>query len=684
MTDAAKPPSDACGSRGSRRAQPTRRSRGARGNRTARDPRGPGEPRRTRGARGPKQRAPRRSAERAAAFDAFYKDSRDRLLVQTLALTGDLTAARSAVRDAYVVAWHHWRKIARQSDPEYVVRGYAYRFGLRRRSARPWGRRKDGDESARATLDALASISLHQRKAVILTQLAGVDMAQAAREIGVPIESAERELAAGAALFAHDREIPTSQIHQTLVDLEGMTHAVTWPRVTIIRRAGGARRRAHTLIGATAAVAIFAAAGAVITDGSGLRPTLDRQVRQLAAARTSHDPGVGLPATGMLTTTALSQHLHGRGWTLDGTTDNSSGNGLVQPCQGARYADPNGTAALVRHFHSGQGAKAAAYVQTAEASRAKTSAESAYRTALGWFTSCEPSASQDITKVPETHMVSTAQTPGVGDESAVVVLQTAKPRSSYVVGLARTGQFTTTTSLRAKAAPGKAEQQDVADLLGSAVDRLCHLPGGGACAPTKVKVGHSPAFPGGRDATVLTTVDLPLLGVGHGRLVGTAARPVSGERGDTGVVGCDVVRLVGSYAGSRIGSNLTRSFVFVGGNLPKETGLTQVVGTLPAGKATAFADQMGKQLGKCPQQNKSLGTHVDQLADHHTHATAVQAWRMSTELSGNRTVEYDVAIVRSGGSLSQLIYVSAPGARMADGDFVDLAKRALERLPQLG
>ena len=43
-------------------------------------------------------------------FDAFYKETRSRLLLQTYALTGDLPASRSAVRDTFVVAWHHWRE----------------------------------------------------------------------------------------------------------------------------------------------------------------------------------------------------------------------------------------------------------------------------------------------------------------------------------------------------------------------------------------------------------------------------------------------------------------------------------------------------------------------------------------------------------------------------------------------
>ena len=51
-------------------------------------------------------------------FDEFYKSIRSSLLQQTFALTGDLSASRSAVRDAYVAAWHHWRKVSRLEDRE--------------------------------------------------------------------------------------------------------------------------------------------------------------------------------------------------------------------------------------------------------------------------------------------------------------------------------------------------------------------------------------------------------------------------------------------------------------------------------------------------------------------------------------------------------------------------------------
>ena len=88
--------------------------------------------------------------KRADEFDAFYKDARSRLLLQTYALTGDLPAARSAVRDSFIVAWHHWRKVSRQDDPEVWVRPYAWTHAQRRHTARIWHRDKSLDPEPEA------------------------------------------------------------------------------------------------------------------------------------------------------------------------------------------------------------------------------------------------------------------------------------------------------------------------------------------------------------------------------------------------------------------------------------------------------------------------------------------------------------------------------------------------------
>ena len=73
-------------------------------------------------------------------FDAFYKDVRTRLLLLTYCLTGDLPSSRAAVRDAFVVTSHHWRKVKRLEDPEAWVRVRACAHAQRRHTAKLWHR----------------------------------------------------------------------------------------------------------------------------------------------------------------------------------------------------------------------------------------------------------------------------------------------------------------------------------------------------------------------------------------------------------------------------------------------------------------------------------------------------------------------------------------------------------------
>lgn len=619
----------------------------------------------------------------AAGFDAFYKEARDRLLLQTFALTGDLSASRSAVRDAFVVAWHHWPKLSRADVPEDLVRPRAWRNAQRRTSARPWGRSKNLDEANQRTLNALAGLTAPQRSALLLTQLAAVTMEEMGREIGLPLDAAERELQLGAAQFATERDIPTSAIPLALAELGAVTSGARWPRVTIVRRAGSARRRAHTVVGLTAAVLIVLGAGAFVGDPSGARPDLDRATLPGVGARPAPPAQVSLPDTALASLADVEETLGGRGWRERSTTDNSEGNGLAHPCQNERYADRQGVAAWERSFVRGSGAAAGKALQTAEASATTKAAQRAYRRALGWFTACEPPEGQTVTDWPRAHLISTELAPGLGDDAAVVVLKVGRTSRLHVVGVARTGQFVTATSLRTAVGTRQANQQRVADLLGRAVDRLCALPDGGGCASDPVRLERAPAFPVGRASAVLSQIDLPPVGIRWGGLYGTRLMRVTATTGSSRVVGCDAPRLLQTYADTKIRTNLYRTFVFLDGDLPETTGVTQVVGALPAPKATTFVRQMRDQIARCPDIDASAGTQVTRLAEQNSRTTALTAWRLETALPNDNSIDYNVAVIRNGTALSQIFYVSGPGAEMADRDFVALAERALERLAQL-
>ena len=170
-------------------------------------------------------------------FDDFYKSTRTSLLQQTFALTGTCPASRSAVRDAFVAAWHHWRKVSRLEDPEGWVRPLAWRHAQRRHSARIFHRDRKLDPDIRATLDALAKLPITQRKVLLLTTWPTSRWPTWPARSGYA-HDAETRLQLATSEFAMQREVPTTAIRPLFEPLRDHVADVRWPRVTIVRRAG--------------------------------------------------------------------------------------------------------------------------------------------------------------------------------------------------------------------------------------------------------------------------------------------------------------------------------------------------------------------------------------------------------------------------------------------------------------
>ena len=146
-------------------------------------------------------------------FDAYYVETRARLLHEAYALTGDAPAARAAVRDAFVVAWHHWRKVGAPRRPR------------RLRPARsPSAGRAVGTPPAsgtvtsrwtprsRTTLDALSKLTTRQRELLVLNGLSALSLTDIGRMVGLPRSDAERELQTATSQFALHRDVPTTEI----------------------------------------------------------------------------------------------------------------------------------------------------------------------------------------------------------------------------------------------------------------------------------------------------------------------------------------------------------------------------------------------------------------------------------------------------------------------------------------
>ena len=117
---------------------------------------------------------------REESFDSFYQSTRRAVLHQAFALTGDLAAAQSSVKDAYISAWHHWRKVAPLEDRESWVRVRAWQLAQRRHAGRIWHRNKGITEEHRRVLDGLAKLTGGQRRTLVLVELAGCSVPYAA------------------------------------------------------------------------------------------------------------------------------------------------------------------------------------------------------------------------------------------------------------------------------------------------------------------------------------------------------------------------------------------------------------------------------------------------------------------------------------------------------------------------
>ena len=628
------------------------------------------------------RRLPRSTSRSPEGFETFYKDVRSRLLLQTYALTGDLHAAQRAVRDALVVAWHHWRKVSRLDQPEDYTRPIAWTRAQRRSSARWWARQKDIDDEARATLDALGKLTTTQRKVLLLTHLTALPIDDMAREVGIARATAERELQTASAQFAVHREVPSTAIRGVLDALTPDVEAVRWPRPSIVMRAGSARRRAHTTVGAVAAVGAVLVTGSLVTDAAGVRPALATKgilEGSSTAPRTQEPPPP--PPPDPLTPEALlgvgqvTAAFPGQ-WTEGGTTKNTEGDGLVFTCQGGRYADMRGIGALVRTF-TGTPTKAAkgsaptpiTAGQSAEASADENAAERTYQTTLAWYAACAS---------PRVQLLSTHRVVGVGDEATLMVLRSwAEPVTTQVVGVARTGGLTTTVVDTRTGLTDPAKEPDLtpsANLLADAVTGLCALPDAGGCAATAQLKDSSPV-PVGKHPSLLVEADLPPVPGINQPWAGTEPAKASENIAATR---CDDT----TFTDPDFSKARTRTFVIPAATkLPPEFGLSETVGGLPRKQAQSFVDDIRAKLRKCPDND--LGTDVERLANEETGPRDLTVWRLTVEVAENRSVRFLMAVVREGNAVAQLTFVPSGDVSIGPEPFITLAHRAQERLAQL-
>ena len=408
--------------------------------------------------------------EREETFDAFYRATRRQILHQAFALTGDISAAQGAVRDAYVAAWHHWRKVEPLEDKDAWVRPHAWQLAQRRHAGRIWHRNKGIAPEHLAVLDGLAKLPSAQRRALLLVQVAGVPLAQAARELGVTQDVAERNLQTASANLAVQLDTDATQMRAALLKLDEAVQDVSLPRPSIIRRAGQKRRQAHTLIAVVAATLVAVTSGAVAYQPPPGRSTSLNDV--LPQRITGSGSDLDLPtADNLLDQDQIKRLGLGQPWQVAKTHSNTTGDGINTVCQQERFADPDGLSALVRSFEA-RGRVDRSAVQTVEVSASEAQARKGFKTTVGWYAGCQLGRLQ---------ILDAYRVDNIGDEASVLTIRVWKrPVTTYTVAVARIGAVTTSTVGRTVgAAPPPPEQ--ITQSLADSVAMQCASSGSEGC-----------------------------------------------------------------------------------------------------------------------------------------------------------------------------------------------------------
>lgn len=617
-------------------------------------------------------------------FDAFYAATRDPLLAQTLAVSGDLVSAHAAVRDAYVVAWHRWRRVGRLPHPSAWVRRRAWSHA---RGRHPGRLRGVDDPGARATLEALLTLTADQRGTLALHHLSALPLADLAAESGRSRAEAESTLAAATRLYAAHRGADPDAAGRELAGLSRVTDDVRWPRASAVRHRGQARRRTYAVLGVAASIAVLAGAGVVLTDRVDAPDLADSRLPggsaggdssggggSSASGVTSSDPtSPGLSADQLLDDAAVARLDPDRRWAVVAGDGGSSGD---LACPTATTADPQtvdgavggAVGGVVRTFagraFAGQSPSQAPVtaVQALGLSASVEAAGRAFVTTLGRYAGCAS---------PRTTLVHTWSVGRVGDQATVVTLrQWGRDPAVLTVGVARTGEAVTTVVRRATGSDAAARQLDVARVLGLAVGHLCGDPGAGTCAGTPVLRASAPPPLPASDG-LLDTVDLPQPGTAVGTWSGTEP---TGAGSTPAVIACDD----SDFSRAPVRAGVTRTFVMLHAALPDSFGLTENAGRLASpAAARTFVSRVRDRFDTC--QRRDLGSTVVSLA----RGSDLAAWRVTTKIDDTTTVQVLTAVVRRGDRVAQLGLVVAPAAGYDASAFLDVATRAADRLTTL-
>ena len=588
----------------------------------------------------------------AEEFDEFYVNTRRRLVHQTFAVTGDLTASRTAVRDAYVAARHHWNKVGRMLEPEEWVRPRAWAIAQRRHSARPWRRQKSLSADQAKLFEALHKLTDSQRRTLVLTHLAAVPLADIGREIGETQERAEQHLQAATAAVAVALDVDATAIRTQLDSLGPVSDTVKLPRPQIVRRNGLRRRRNHAVVGSVLAVLVTIGAGALVMPEAG--PS--------AAPK----PGSLVSKKMLLEADQVPPLAPQRAWRVSETSDNTEGPWQNTMCQAARFADTNCMGTWVRKFVAS--APLAGLVQTVEISNSPGAAKKAYDTTLSWYAGCA---------VPRIQLVDAYAVTGLGDQAQVLRMRIpGKQPRAFVIGIARTGSLSTSTVLETHTA-APASTALMVSALSTSVSNLCSSRVAGECiGAITTRTTLPPAS--GETAGMLAIADLPAIADVTDTWAGTDPTPATVNVAATT---CDKA----NFSGSGASKPMTRTYLIPQANLPRRFGLTETLGEFATAKAaTSFVARIAARMKACP--DKELGSTVSHAVVRlkAPPASSYALWRLENQVNQHQDlVPFWMGVVQVGRFVAQVNLTPVDKYDVNRTTFQALVVRARDRLYEL-
>jgi DNA-directed RNA polymerase specialized sigma24 family protein len=609
---------------------------------------------------------------RSNAFDAFARESHERLLLQVYAFCGDPDVARRALADGYVSAAQHWRRA--QRDPDAWVRSRAFHAAghRRNRSREPWFQRaKRVPDEHRRVLAALAGLPPADRHLFIASELGGLDPTDAGREAGIPATHLAGSVERSAEALRSASGDPSGSA-SALTGLRDRLPAEHVDAASRLRARGDRRRRESWLLAAGVVLLVVAVAAGSLNAARrpGGQSSGDRASRTTAPASTpttSRSPTAALQVT-RTDLAGVSQVAHldeSNTWVLTSTSSDFADRTPVEGCLDAAPTAHTAVHYWTRAFSAGRiGARVEQALEVRSTPRRTRRAYSAQLTQLG---TC-PAGSHRV--------VSTRRVRGVGDAASLVTEQYAKAGRLITeqVAMARTGSVLTTWVV---AEPHLRPVRPVAlvALMAAAVDKVCDS-SGGACASRPYRIRASVPPPDPEAPGFLSTVDLPLFATLSSPWVATSPAPTTGNPSATE---CDRA----DFSGAGAGSVRARSYVIPASrDLPDTFGMSETIGTFgSAGAAASFMKTVASSVSGCA--NRRLTLAVGDTATITTGSGSGHVWRVLVRTSPSSTLVFRVALVRTGRTVAEVTFTPSGSVDVGTAGFVTVATRALARLSQL-